>query len=164
MQFQIAALLFLNTHHSGFQFNIPSQGSLFCILAWSNSQFRLTQQNLSLLQKIEAGILSWRGRRETEQPIPGHCRDEKAPAELWKCLAVLPDCECKRKGPREKSLSSLLLFTQQSYHKQNLLPFSSSVKTNLCSEKPYNNKQAAQLQSSQATQNKYIFKQRLHRQ
>jgi len=28
----------------------------------------------------------------------------------------------------------------------------------LCSEQPYNNKQAAQLQSSQATQNEYIFK------
>lgn len=134
------------------------------MLAQSYSQFRLTQQNLSLLQETEAGKLSWRGRRETEQVIPGHCRDETAPAGLWKFPAALPDCECKGKGPREKSLSSLLLFTQQSWDKQSLLPFSSSVKNNLCSEKPYNNKQTVQLQSSQATQIEYIFKQRLHRQ
>lgn len=68
--------------------------------------------------------------------IPGHCRDETAPAELWKCLAVLPHCECKGKGLREKSLSSLLLFTQQSYDKQSLLPFSSSEKTTCVQKSP----------------------------
>lgn len=154
--------LLTRSHHSNLTF--PSQGSALCILAQNNSQFRLTQQNLSLLQEIEAGKLSWRRRRETEQVIPGHCRDKRAPTRLQKCPAVLPDCECKGKGPREKSVSSLLLFTHPSYNKQSLLPFNSSVKINLCSEKLYNNKQAAQLQSSQATQNEYIFKQRLHRQ
>lgn len=59
----------LRSHHSNLTF--PSQGSSFCILAWNNSQFRLTQQNFSLLQGIEAEM-SWRGKRETEQVIPGH--------------------------------------------------------------------------------------------
>lgn len=143
----------------------PSQGSPLHILAVNNSQFRLPQQNFSLLQEIEEGKLSWRGRRETEHAIPKHSRDETAPAGLWKCPAVLPDCEHKGKALREESVSSLLLFTQQSYNKQmgvqSLLPFSKPAKTNLCSEKPYNNKQAAKLQNSQATLNKYIFKQRL---
>jgi len=44
---------------------------------------------------------------------------------------------------------------------QSLLPFS-NPKINLCSEQPYDNKLDAQLQSSQATQNQYIFKQKLH--
>lgn len=108
----------LRSHH--FIITIfPSQGSPLHILAANNSQFRVPQQNLSLLQEIEAGRLTWRGRGETEQAIPGHCRDETAPAWLWKCPAVLPDCERKGKGPREECVSSLLLFTQQFYDKQN---------------------------------------------
>lgn len=59
----------------------------------------------------------------------------------------------------------LPFFTQQFYNKQvgmqSLLPFS-NPKINLCSEQPYDNKLDAQLQSSQATQNQYIFKQKLH--
>lgn len=77
----------------------------------------------------------------------------------------MPDCEHKGKGSGEESLSSLLLFTQQSYNKQigvqSLLPLSNAEKNNLCSEQPYDNKQAAQIQSSQATQNQYIFQQKL---
>jgi len=107
----------LKSHH--FTITVfPSQGSPLCILAADNSQFRLPQQNLGFLQETEAGKLSCRGRGQTEQAIPGHCRDETAPAGLWKCPAVLPDCEHKGKGPREESVSSLLLFTQQCYDKQ----------------------------------------------
>lgn len=142
-----------------------SQGSPLCVLAMDDSPFRLPQQNLSLLKEIQVGKLSCKRRRDREQALPGHCRDEKAPAGLWKCPAVMPDCEHKGKGSGEESLSPLLLFTQQSYNKQigvqSLLPFSNAEKNNLCSEQPYDNKQAAQIQSSQATQNQYIFQQKL---
>lgn len=141
-----------------------SQGSTLCVLAMDVSQFRLPLQNLSLLKEIQVGKLSCK-RRDREQALPGHCRDEKAPAGLWKCPAAMPDYEHKGKGSGEESLSSLLLFTQQSYNKQigvqSLLPLSNAEKNNLCSEQPYDNKQAAQIQSSQATQNQYIFQQKL---